>query len=116
MDDISRRAFLAASTAFLGTAMLAKGAFAQDYQESASLKAQVDGGTLPPVAKRLPEKPLVITPFERVGQQGGEWNHALVGGGSLSMLVRYQAYEPLVRFKPDWSGIEPNVAESYEVN
>jgi peptide/nickel transport system substrate-binding protein len=116
MHDISRRAFLAASTAFLGTAILAKGAFAQDYKESASLKAQVDGGTLPPVAKRLPEKPLIITPFERVGQQGGDWNHALVGGGSLSMLVRYQAYEPLVRFKPDWSGIEPNVAESYEVN
>lgn len=32
------------------------------------------------------------------------------------MLIRYQAYEPLVRFTPDWSGVEPNVAESYEVN
>ena len=94
----------------------ARGAFAQDYKESAFLQAQVDSGALPPVAERLPENPLVITPFERVGQQGGDWNHALVGGGSLSMLVRYQGYEPLVRFKPDWSGIEANVAESYEVN
>ncbi|MDR7124677.1 peptide/nickel transport system substrate-binding protein [Pseudorhodobacter sp. 4114] len=48
--------------------------------------------------------------------QGGTWNHALVGGGSLSMLIRYQSYEPLVRFTPDWTGIEPNVAESYEIN
>lgn len=65
---------------------------------------------------RLPENPLVITPTDRPGQQGGTWNHALVGGGSLSMLIRYQGYEPLVRFTPDWSSVEPNVAESYEVN
>ena len=39
-----------------------------------------------------------------------------MGGGSLSMVLRYQAYEPLVRFTMDWSGVEPNVAESYEVS
>jgi peptide/nickel transport system substrate-binding protein len=116
MNGISRRAFLAASTALAGTAFLTRGAFAQDYKESALLQAQVDSGALPPVAERLPANPLVVTPFERPGQQGGDWNHALVGGGSLSMLVRYQAYEPLVRFTPDWTGIEANVAESYEVN
>ena len=71
---------------------------------------------MPPVAERLPANPLVITPTTRPGQQGGDWNHALVGGGSLSMLVRYQGYEPMVRFTPDWSGLTPNVAESYEVN
>jgi peptide/nickel transport system substrate-binding protein len=116
MHGISRRAFLVASTAFAGSVVLARAAFAQEYKESAFLQAQVDSGALPPVAQRLPETPLVVTPFERVGQQGGDWEHALVGGGSLSMLVRYQAYEPLVRFTPDWTGIEANVAESYEVN
>ncbi len=89
---------------------------AQDIAESPSLQAQVDAGTLPPVADRLPENPLVITPLHRPGQQGGDWNHALVGGGSLSMLVRYQGYEPLMRFSPDWSEVIPNVAEGYEVN
>ena len=103
MHGISRRAFLAASTAFAGTAFVTH-AFAQEPKESAALQAQVDGGTLPPVAERLPENPLVITPFERVGQQGGDWNHALVGGGSLSMLVRYQGYEPLVRFTAGLDG------------
>jgi len=115
MNGISRRAFIAGSTAFAGAIIVAPQVFAQ-AKESAFLQAQVDAGTLPAVAARLPEVPLVITPWEKVGQQGGDWNHALVGGGSLSMLVRYQGYEPLVRFTSDWSGIEANVAESYEVN
>ena len=87
----------------------------QTPKESPALQAKVDAGELPPITERLPENPLVITPIERPGQQGGDWNHALVGGGSLSMVLRYQAYEPLVRYTPDWSGVEPNVAESYEV-
>jgi peptide/nickel transport system substrate-binding protein len=98
MNGISRRAFLIASTALAGTLAFARGGIAQEAND------------------RLPENPLVVTPTERPGKQGGDWNHALVGGGSLSMLVRYQAYEPLVRFTPDWTGIEANVAESYEVN
>lgn len=98
MNGISRRAFLATGTAFASATFLARRAVAQQPND------------------RLPENPLVVTPTERPGKQGGDWNHALVGGGSLSMLIRYQAYEPLVRFTPDWTGIEPNVAESYEVN
>jgi peptide/nickel transport system substrate-binding protein len=116
MNGISRRAFLAASSAFAGTLAMAPQVLAQAVKESAFLQAAVDSGALPPVAERLPANPLVITPFERPGQQGGDWDHALVGGGSLSMVVRYQAYDPLVRFTPDWSGIETNVAESYSVN
>jgi peptide/nickel transport system substrate-binding protein len=116
MNSISRRAFLVASSAFAGAAVLAPHALAQSPSESPSLQPRVDSGELPPVADRLPENPLVITPTERPGQQGGDWNHALVGGGSLSMVVRYQGYEPLIRYNPDWSGLTPNVAESYEVN
>ena len=32
------------------------------------------------------------------------------------MLVRYQGYEPLVRFNEDWTGLVNNVAEHWEVN
>jgi peptide/nickel transport system substrate-binding protein len=116
MVGISRRAFVAGSSAFAGALALPGFVRAQDVKESMFLQAQVDSGALPPVAGRLPESPLVITPTERPGQQGGDWNHALVGGGSLSMVVRYQGYEPLVRFTPDWSGLTPNVAESWSVN
>jgi peptide/nickel transport system substrate-binding protein len=113
---ISRRAFIAASSAFAGAMALPIWAHAAEVKESAFLQSQVDAGALPPVAERLPANPLVITPLERPGQQGGDWNHALVGGGSASMLVRYQGYDGLIRFTPDWSGVEANVAESYEVN
>ncbi len=77
------------------------------------LQALVDKGDLPPLKDRLPENPLVITPVDRVGSHGGDWSHALVGGGSLSMLVRYQGYEPLLRYTPDWSGVTLNVAEDF---
>jgi peptide/nickel transport system substrate-binding protein len=116
MVRLSRRAFIAASSAVAGTLVLPKIADAQDAKESAYLKDRVDSGALPPVAERLPQNPLVVTPLERIGKQGGDWKHALVGGGSLSMLVRYQGYEPLVRFNEDWSGLVENVAESWEVN
>ena len=117
MVKISRRAFLAASSAFTGAMALSTFRIAAaEAKESAFLQADIDAGKLPPVAERLPANPLVITPFDKVGQQGGDWNHALVGGGSLSMLVRYQGYEPLVRFSPDWSGLVDNVAESWSVN
>jgi peptide/nickel transport system substrate-binding protein len=112
---ISRRTFLAATGALATTALLPAWALAET-PESPFLQAKVDAGDLPPVADRLPANPLVITPLERPGQQGGDWRHALVGGGSLSMLVRYQGYEPLVRFDPNWNGIIANVAESYEAN
>ncbi|TCT29197.1 peptide/nickel transport system substrate-binding protein [Martelella mediterranea] len=105
--NLSRRCFLAAGTALAGS--LALPAWAQDAIAS-------NGGELPPLADRLPDNPLVLTPRDRAGKQGGIWNHALVGGGSLSMLFRYQSYEPTVRFTPDWSGVTPNVAEAYAVN
>nr|WP_306265489.1 ABC transporter substrate-binding protein [Pararhizobium sp. IMCC3301] len=103
MNRIGRRSFIMSTTALVGVALSGIPAFAQEVD-------------LPPQDARLPENPLIITPTDRPGAQGGTWNHALVGGGSLSMLIRYQGYEPLVRFTPDWSGLEANVAESYEVN
>jgi peptide/nickel transport system substrate-binding protein len=32
------------------------------------------------------------------------------------MLFRYQAYEPLVRYNPEWTSVIPNVAESVTAN
>ncbi|MDO6732373.1 ABC transporter substrate-binding protein [Marinovum sp. 2_MG-2023] len=106
MQSLTRRHFLSTASALVGAGTSgvlfpAAAAFAQD---------------LPPLNERLPENPLVITPTDRPGKRGGTWNHALVGGGSLSMLVRYQGYEPLVRFDPAWTKIEANVAESWEVS
>jgi peptide/nickel transport system substrate-binding protein len=114
MFTLRRRAFMAAGSAAIVLPAAATAAGLTTYNEADSFKAQVAKGTLPPVKDRLPENPLVLKPVESIGKYGGTWNHALVGGGSLSMLFRYQAYEPLLRFTPDWSGVAPNVAESFE--
>ena len=103
MSKMGRRRFLLSTSAIAGAFATGIPAFSQSDD-------------LPPQEQRLPENPLIIVPTDRPGKQGGTWNHALVGGGSLSMIVRYQAYEPLLRFNPEWTGLEPNVAESYEVN
>jgi peptide/nickel transport system substrate-binding protein len=117
MISISRRAFLAASGAAIALpALPVIPAFAADYKQADALKADVDAGKLPPVNERLPENPLVITPVDSVGTYGGDWNMALVGGGGYSMLFRYQTYEPMLRYPPDWSGVTQNVAESFEGN
>ena len=112
MFELRRRAFLAAGSAAL--ALSAISARATEYKEADTLKQLVGRGALPPLKERLPENPLVIKPHDRIGKYGGDWNNALVGGGSLSMLFRYQAYEPMVRYNPEWTGVIPNVAESFE--
>ena len=114
MFELRRRAFLAAGSAALALPTIS--ASATEYKEADTLKQLVGRGALPPLKERLPENPLVIKPHDRIGKYGGDWNNALVGGGSLSMLFRYQAYEPLVRYNPEWTGVIPNVAESFEGN
>jgi peptide/nickel transport system substrate-binding protein len=117
MDKITRRFFLGASTATLALATVGlRPALASTGGEAPMLKAMVDAGTLPPLATRLPKNPMVVTPLKEVGTYGGTWNSTIVGGGSLSMLFRYQAYEPLVRYNPEWTGVIPNVAETVASN
>ncbi|MBY5615672.1 ABC transporter substrate-binding protein [Rhizobium leguminosarum] len=108
MIKLKRRAFLAGTSAAL--ILPALPVFAADFKEADILKTKVSSGALPGLKERLPENPLVVKPVESVGKYGGDWNMALVGGGSLSM----QAYEPLLRYTPDWSGVTLNVAESFE--
>lgn len=86
------------------------------YNQAPELAGLVAAGERPPVDERLPTNPKVITPVEEVGRYGGTWRTALRGGGDNAWLVRTIAYEHLVSWTPDWTGIEPNVAESFEVN
>jgi peptide/nickel transport system substrate-binding protein len=85
-------------------------------KEAPMLADRVKAGTLPPVGERLPENPLVVTPTEQIGQYGGTWRTAISGTGDGPWLHRTIGYEPLMRWTRDWSGIEPNVAESITAN
>jgi ABC-type transport system substrate-binding protein len=89
---------------------------APKYQEAPALAKLVKGGDLPAVEQRLPDKPMVVKPLEEVGRYGGTWRMATTGIADVEkLIVRIASYEPLLRWKPDWSGTMPNLAESYKV-
>ena len=88
-----------------------------DDKEAPALARLVKAGDLPPLKERLPASPMVVEPVERLGTYGGSWRMGITGGsGSFSQLNRFQGYEGLVRWTPDWDPTPiPNVAESFEV-
>ncbi len=90
---------------------------ASGYSESPMLAARVTAGDLPPVEERLPVNPAVVTPTKDVGQYGGEFHMGFVGNnpgwGGLWFVT---GWENLVIWKSDFSGVEPNIAESWEVS
>ncbi|WP_395679337.1 ABC transporter substrate-binding protein [Inquilinus sp.] len=95
--------------------LLGGAAMAADYHEAPALAAEVSAGKLPPVAQRLPEHPLVVTPLEKVGKYGGTWRQAVVGGSDGSM-DRTIGYTRLARWNPAWTDVVPDAAEAIDVN
>jgi peptide/nickel transport system substrate-binding protein len=79
------------------------------------LEPAVAAGTLPVMAERLPENPVVINPIDRVGTYGGDFNLALKRGDGTHLL-RLLGYEGLFSWDVEWKEMLPNLAESYEVN
>lgn len=106
--------------------LLATGlAFSQDYKEAPMLSEQVEAGTLPPVEERLPENPIVVKPFESVGQYGGTWRLVMNSPSDINTLARTIGYENFTRWSTWQPGVEQkdivpdvemNVAESVDVN
>lgn len=85
---------------------------ASEYNEAPMLTEMVSSGALPPVEERLPEEPVVVTPVESVGEYGGTWY--TMDETTDFYHFRMIPYEPLVRWKPDYTGYEPGLAESWE--
>lgn len=71
---------------------------------------------LMPLAQRLPQEPLVIAPYQSIGQYGGVLDgisKATESGTSDLLSVRHVN---LVRFSDDLATVVPNVAKSWEWN
>ncbi len=115
MSRLSGLRFMPAWPAALAGALTLAGSMAA-AGESPMLAEMVKAGTLPPLAQRLPEDPLVVTPVDQVGSYGGTWRSAMVGGSDDPWVYRTLSYENLMRWSPDWSGVVPNIAESVDVN
>ncbi|NIK68109.1 MULTISPECIES: ABC transporter substrate-binding protein [unclassified Paenibacillus] len=86
-------------------------------KEAPMLAKLVADGTLPPLAERLPvQADVMVEPVvDEIGQYGGDWTMAWTGPGD-KWAVGQPTEEALFRFNKDGSGVEPNVAKSYEVN
>ena len=81
------------------------------------LDADVTAGTLPAVADRLPANPAVVTPTNEVGQYGGTMRVGFTGTNpGWGGLWYIAGWENLVSWAPDFSGVVPNIAESWDVS
>lgn len=88
-----------------------------DYQESPVLARRVRADQLPPVAERLPENPAVVTPLVEPGKYGGTMRFGFVGTNvGWGGMWYVTGWENLVIWAPDFSGVVPNIAESWEVS
>lgn len=85
--------------------------------ESEALNGEIAGnGPLPPLAERLPEEPLVLVPYDSIGQYGGTFHalsNATEAGTSDFLSIRHVN---LMRYSDDLETIVPNVAKAWEWN
>ncbi|HLJ53556.1 MAG TPA: hypothetical protein VKT77_00880, partial [Chthonomonadaceae bacterium] len=65
-----------------------------EAKEAPELAALVRAGKLPPLAQRLPAKPLVVKPYEQPGYYGGTWK-MMVDNPDLGMYKMIAGYAPL---------------------
>lgn len=86
------------------------------FNQSPALKKLADQGGLPSLQDRLPVKPKVVRTVEQTGVYGGRWQMVIRPAADQEQFIRTVAYEPLVRWTSDWSGVEPNLVERYGVN
>ncbi|KHQ52877.1 ABC transporter substrate-binding protein [Mameliella alba] len=86
------------------------------YTDAPMLADKVAAGDLPEVDARLPDQPEVIEPLNEIGTYGGTIRRFLSGSNDHNSILRFVMPQGLTRWKPDFSGVVPNIAESWEVN
>ena len=95
-------------------ALIALPAQAGDFSEAPSLAEKVSAGILPPVEERLPLSPEIVVPHPHVGTYGGTLRRGLVGGNDHNNILRLIGPMNLTRWDPAYTGVVPNLAESWE--
>ncbi len=113
MKSLDRLCASLTSTA-LGVVMLPLATFAAN--EAPMLSQMVAAGELPPVDERLPANPEIVTPLDSIGVYGGTIRRVLGGSNDHNSILRFVSPQGLTRWKPDFSQVIPNVAESWTVN
>jgi peptide/nickel transport system substrate-binding protein len=115
MPGMKRRAFVGGLLlAPLGDATRAANPPAT-LQETPMFADRVNAGTLPPVARRIPEQPLVVTSFagdDGPGRQGGQLSMMMVRTRDTIMMTVY-SYARLIGYDAAFR-LRPDILESYE--
>jgi peptide/nickel transport system substrate-binding protein len=111
---MTRKLFRPLVAALLACAASVAGAQAK-FIEPPALEAEVKAGKLPPVARRLPENPLVLAlpAGAQPGQYGGSLNMLIGRSRDVRMLVVY-GYARLVGYDQNFN-IVPDILESIDV-
>ncbi|MFK8079061.1 MAG: ABC transporter substrate-binding protein [Granulosicoccus sp.] len=84
--------------------------------QAPALEQMVADGTLPPLAERLPTNPEVIEPLNEIGTYGGTLRRVLGGSNDHNSILRIVSPQGLTRWNPDFSAVQPNLAESWTIN
>ena len=87
-----------------------------DGKEAPMLAEMVAAGELPPLEERLPLEPLVVEPYESLGEYGGTWHRAFRGVKDFHAWGRIN-YDPVLRWAPDFAEpIMPGLAKEWSWN
>lgn len=91
--------------------------FAQrKYKEAPMLSELVKQGKLPPVERRLPQRPMIIEPVEKIGVYGGTWRMVMLGPTGTGHPSALMFNDGLVKFAPNSeTTVRPNLAERVEM-
>ena len=86
------------------------------FNENPMFAEKVKKGELPPVEERLPEEPLVVTPYDGIGKYGGTLRGISISYESGTSEIMSWRHVNMVRFSDDCSTIVPNVAKEWKWN
>lgn len=84
------------------------------FQENPLFVKRVKKGLLLPVEKRLPKEPLVVLPYEKIGQYGGTLRGTALSFESGTSEILSWRQTNFVRFNDDARTIVPNVAKAWK--
>lgn len=113
---VSRREFLAGVGGVVALSITAGTAEAAETNEAPQLTALVKEGKLPALADRLPQNPMVVTPWEKIGTYGGTLRRGLRGSSDHNGILRMVGNQGLVRWNMEFTAVLPNLAEKWEVS
>lgn len=87
----------------------------KSFKEAPQLAELVKAGTLPPVAERIGQDPIVVKPAREIGKYGGVWKRGFNGPGDHSAGNRVDESDHLTYFDYTATKVIPNVAKSWDV-